>query len=483
MKSTYIIKWPRTKSFFFSLTFLFFFLAGNAKQNEIYQVLEDFRIGIISLEDEDEWSELFLHDTITWAMIREGQTELVKNSENPTFRFYSSNPISFFKFLKSKNQQFEEKFFNIMVSTNDKFATVDFQYTFNQNGKILNWGKEHWSMLKVKGEWKISSVTWTENLQTLEKCPFSNMDSFALSQYRCPPCPFDCQNILYNKPGICNVCGMQLVEVENNVFNRYKESNFYISNGDVKLFAAYYLPKDMSKLKGAVVVTHGSAPTTHEDLSFYTNLATELNMAVLAYDKRGTGQSSGKYENFTVEGSQKWFDLLASDLEACAEWLKGRSELKDLKLGFLGGSQAGWIMPLAASRIEGIDFMVIGEGAAVSAGEEHFFSNLTGDGGPQKSSIEAADLALQSWDGDKGFDPRPILKKLKVHTFWMFGTNDPVVPVDASLRVLRKMNNPFFEIKILQNGDHNFKNTLSGERYDLITCIKPWMIKTKMILD
>ena len=78
-----------------------------------------------------------------------------------------------------------------------------------------------------------------------------------------------------------------MVEVENNVFNRYKESNFYISNGDVKLFAAYYLPKDMSKLKGAVVVTHGSAPTTHEDLSFYTNLA-KLRGTQYASRKRKT---------------------------------------------------------------------------------------------------------------------------------------------------------------------------------------------------
>lgn len=40
----------------------------------------------------------------------------------------------------------------------------------------------------------------------------------------------------------------------------------------------------------------------------------------------------------------------------------------------------------------------------------------------------------------KGFDPRFILKNLDVNTLWIFGTSDPAIPVDASLRVLKELD-------------------------------------------
>ncbi|WP_169301357.1 alpha/beta hydrolase family protein [Pontimicrobium aquaticum] len=457
--------------------FLFFISLTNAQSEEINEVIEDFRLGILNLESEKEWSKLFLHDSITWAMVREGKTETERNNSNPNFRFFSSDPISFFRFLKGKNQKFEEKFYDVSISNTEKFATVEFLYSFNENGKILNWGKEYWSLLKVKGDWKITSVTWTENLQSIEQCPFSNMKSFSLKQYRCPPCPFGCDVEIHDNPGLCSVCKMELQEIKETKFGGYKKSTFYIKNDSIQLFAAYYLPEDVTKIKGGIVISHGSAPSTHEDVAYYTKLATQLNMAVLAYDKRGTGLSSGTYEYFTVDRSKEWFDMIASDLQVCFEWLRKRSELKDKEIGFFGGSQAGWIMPLAASRLESVDFIIIGEGAAVSAGEEAFHSNLTGDGSGNGISIDEADKKLKTYNGELGFDPRPILKNLNTKILWFFGTKDDVMPVNASIEVLNEINNKNYKIIILPNGDHNFKNVETGKRYDLIEYIEPWLKK------
>ena len=95
----------------------------------------------------------------------------------------------------------------------------------------------------------------------------------------------------------------------------------------------------------------------------------------------------------------------------------------------------------------------------------------------QGISISSADKKLNSFNGYRGFDPREILKNMNSKMLWFFGTHDPVIPVDASIRELRRINNRNFDIVILPNGDHNFVNVETGERYNLVEYIKPWMKK------
>ena len=299
--------------------------------------------------------------------------------------------------------------------------------------------------------------------------------------YRCPPCAYDCHDRTYSTPGACIVCGMQLVPDTTRQYEGYNKSIVEIKSDSIHLNAAYYQPKNKERLKGAIVIVHGSAPSTYEDVSFYTRIGVQLGMAVLAFDKRGVGKSGGTYEYFDVNRSKAWFELLASDVLACVQWLKARPELRGTKIGLLGGSQAGWIMPLAASKSNDIDFMVIGEGVSVSAGEEHYFSQLTGDGSGNGISIAEAHNKLKHFSGELGFDPRLILENLDVKTLWFFGTNDPVIPVDASIAVLEKMKNPNFKIVLLPFGDHNFKNTRTDERYDLVGYIEPWLNAVQVI--
>ncbi len=293
--------------------------------------------------------------------------------------------------------------------------------------------------------------------------------------YRCPPCASDCHNQVYVEPGTCPVCNMKLIGDQNSKYEGYIKEDVRILNDSVALNAAYYSPFYTEEIKAALVIVHGSAPSTYEDVSFYTKLGTQLGMAILAFDKRGVGESGGTYEYFTVARSKAWFDLLASDVLACVEWLKSKPELQQAKLGLLGGSQAGWVMPLAASKSKDIDFMIIGEGAAVSAGEEHYFSQLTGDGDINGISIPEAHKKLKKITGERGFDPRNILEQLGIETLWFLGTNDPVIPVDATLEELKRLNKSNFQVVLLPFGDHSFVNTQTNKRYDLLSYIKPWL--------
>lgn len=294
-------------------------------------------------------------------------------------------------------------------------------------------------------------------------------------QYYCPPCPTDCHKERYENPGKCPTCDMELIKRTTASFDGYKKQSVKIRSGDIILNAAYYTQKEKSRSRASIVIAHGSAPTTYDDLAFYTTIATNLGMSVLAFDKRGCGESEGEYENFSVVGSKEWFNLLAQDVSACLNWLKSQPEIDPKKIGLLGGSQAGWIMPLAASQDSLVNFIIIGEGVSVSAGEEQFHSELTGDGTGKGISISEADQKLKTFDGELGYNPRPILKNLTTKALWFFGTNDDVIPVNASVEVLNEMNNENFSIIMLSNGDHNFRNTETGEQYNLTEFIEPWL--------
>src|SRR5688572_32193810 len=85
-------------------------------------------------------------------------------------------------------------------------------------------------------------------------------------------------------------------------------------------------------------------------------------MAVLGYDKRGVGGSTGDWRTAS-------FEDLAGDVVAAFEYLRTRSDIDRDQIGLLGVSQAGWIMPLAAVRAKDIAFLISVSGAGIPAAE------------------------------------------------------------------------------------------------------------------
>src|SRR3546814_5124285 len=79
-------------------------------------------------------------------------------------------------------------------------------------------------------------------------------------------------------------------------------------------------------------------------------------VGVFVYDKRGTGRSTGSYTQD--------FHLLAGDARAAlVEALRLAGERAG-RFGFHGGSQAGWVAPLAASKTPQAQFVLVGYGMA-----------------------------------------------------------------------------------------------------------------------
>ena len=109
------------------------------------------------------------------------------------------------------------------------------------------------------------------------------------------------------------------------------------------------------------------------------------------------------------------------------------------RVGFFGGSQAGWIIPLAAQQLRPPPrFQIILSGAAVSTGVEGYYSALTGDGNrpPQVRDRAEVERRVRAFDGPAGFDPAPLLAASTVPTLWILGDEDESVPTFASLEAL-----------------------------------------------
>ena len=109
-----------------------------------------------------------------------------------------------------------------------------------------------------------------------------------------------------------------------------------------------------------VVLVHGSERTSPMKRPQPYVLAS-YGLSVFAYDKRGTEKSEGEYTQN--------FELLADDAAAALTAARQVAAGRFTRSGYFGGSQAGWIAPLAATR-SSPDFVAIGYGLVASPMEE-----------------------------------------------------------------------------------------------------------------
>ncbi|NRF68344.1 alpha/beta hydrolase [Aquincola sp. S2] len=109
-----------------------------------------------------------------------------------------------------------------------------------------------------------------------------------------------------------------------------------------------------------VVMVHGSEKTAAIG-SVYAYALVGQGISVFVYDKRGTGASGGDYTQN--------FELLADDAAAAIRQARQMAAGSFGRAGFFGGSQGGWVAPLAATRSPA-DFVAVGFGLVVSPIEE-----------------------------------------------------------------------------------------------------------------
>ena len=216
----------------------------------------------------------------------------------------------------------------------------------------------------------------------------------------------------------------------------------FITSGDVRLAYSLDLPQGAGPFP-AVVAGHGSGRVTRQQLEGFAARWTAMGFAVLRFDKRGVGESTGVYSEVGALASPTMIPLLASDIAAAARFLRGRPEIDSRRVGLAGASQAGWILPHAARDLGGVPFMVLLSGPVCTVGLENFYSTLA-DG--TSRPLDEVYALLPNYSGPAGYDPLPALQAIETPTLWLLGEEDRSIPVRttvANLTALSTSGKPF----------------------------------------
>jgi uncharacterized protein len=274
----------------------------------------------------------------------------------------------------------------------------------------------------------------------------------------------------------------------------HEEKSFVAADG-VRLHGTLYYPHGGRRL-AAVVVLHAAEAAT-ADMPLYDHLKEilpSLDMAVLVFDRRGSGRSGASDKNHD-------FDVLAADGIAARALLAKDPRIDPHRIGYWGLSQGGWLSVLAATRDPAAAFAISVSAPMVTPDVQMDFAVaniLRVNGYPQadidlalatRRSVDAylkgegdratalknldaarqrpwfkdaymdgapADRESSDWLKQMRLDPLATLRKAKVPVLMIYGGADPWVPVAVSAERLRAeaARLPGVETAVIAGADH-----------------------------
>jgi pimeloyl-ACP methyl ester carboxylesterase len=304
---------------------------------------------------------------------------------------------------------------------------------------------------------------------------------------------------------------------------KVEDITFENAKANVKLAGTLTIPEGKGPFP-AVLLISGSGPQDRDETIFghkpFMVIADYLcrrGVAVLRYDDRGVGKSTGAFLKATT------FDF-ADDAQAGFAFLQGRREVDTKRIGLLGHSEGGIIAPLVASNNPEVAFIILLAGTGMS-GEEIMYlqgrliaaamgakpddlnvgesiqrrlfqvakaeapspelvkklqtimkeeiDKLPADSRAlvMKTGLDAANAQLQAFAGPwlKAFmlhDPRPVLGKVKCPVLALNGEKDLQVPWKENLaeidKALRDGGNSQVTLKSFPGLNHLFQTCTTG---------------------
>jgi dienelactone hydrolase len=238
----------------------------------------------------------------------------------------------------------------------------------------------------------------------------------------------------------------------------YTEREVHFQSGGVTFGATLTEPAGGTNLP-AIALVHGSGVQPRPLFSLWANFYASLGFAVLNYDKRGTGESGGTYpgEYPTTYALSEYAD----DAIAAARYLRSLPEVDRSRVGFHGGSQGGWTVPLALMRAPELSFAILASAPTTTVEQTVSYADLSG-GSQFVPNMSDAEQDSQTALVTGGYDPAPALRALHVPTFWVYGEKDRQVPVRLSIANLHQIQGKDLTIKVLAGCWHGLTITTNG---------------------
>ncbi len=147
-----------------------------------------------------------------------------------------------------------------------------------------------------------------------------------------------------------------------------EEVTFENKTANIKLAGTLTTPRTKAPFPVVVLIT-GSGPQNrneellgHHPFWVLSDHLTRAGIAVLRFDDRGVGKSTGKFSTATSAD-------FASDVLAAVEYLKTRPEINWKKIGLVGHSEGGLIAPMCAVQSKDVAFIVMMAGTGVPGDE------------------------------------------------------------------------------------------------------------------
>ncbi len=263
----------------------------------------------------------------------------------------------------------------------------------------------------------------------------------------------------------------------------YRSENVSIPGlGGHRLAGTFTVPTERTGRIPAVVTISGSGPQDRDEYiplvpgyRPYRQFADTLGrrgIAMLRYDDRGTGESSGDFAKATSAD-------FADDVRSIVQWLRTRPEIDPDRIMLMGHSEGGLIAPLVAAgdpRLAGIVLL-----AGPSEKGEDILRFQMRNLALQDSTLSttARDSAIKAIDGNIAilkrenpwmryfleYDPLPTARKVKVPVIVVQGgTDQQVTPKQAeALGVAFKAGgNRDVTVKVFPNRNHLFLDDPNG---------------------
>lgn len=296
----------------------------------------------------------------------------------------------------------------------------------------------------------------------------------------------------------------------------YREEmvSFPNASANVQLAGTLTLPKGAGPFPVAVLVA-GSGPhdrdenlASHKPFLVLADSLTRKGIAVLRYDKRGIGGSTGSLDNATIVD-------LAGDTQGALVYLKSRNDIDHKKIGLIGHSEGAMIAPYIANHSQDVAWVVllappatngeatllnqsslIGQVGGISS--DQLFASLTFDRLAYDIVRKEKDPAVVTEKVKKlvkdteldtalppealetqlrmltspwfrfflDYDPLPVLQALKTPTLALYGHKDLQVPVmfnfEPTRKALQDAGNKDFSVRELPDLNHIFQHAYSG---------------------
>ena len=187
-----------------------------------------------------------------------------------------------------------------------------------------------------------------------------------------------------------------------------------------------------------IVIVHGSGPGPRIDYGIWVGLYASLGLTVLAYDKRGNGASTGIYPG--EQPSDAALAVYADDAASAARFLASWPGVDPGRVGFHGGSQGGWIVPLAFQRFPSGAFAVLASAPAVTTGQQSVFAAFSAG-----SSGSRTCPTRSNWPRRRRTAPVRSRTGARRHAATGALTErliDHQVPTALTVKILRSLNRP-----------------------------------------